>query len=48
MNREETAEALAEVEHPIYLLGRTELDAEGKMVDETQMDLVEAAAPVPA
>ena len=48
MNREETAKALTEVEDPIYLLGRTELDAGGEMVDDTQMDLMEAAAPVTA
>lgn len=42
------AEALVEVEGPMYLLGRTELDAEGKAVDDTQMNLMEAAAPVTA
>lgn len=48
MNREEAAEALAEVKDPMYLLGRTELDAEGEVVDDTQMDLMEAAIPVTA
>jgi len=48
MNREETAEALAEVKDPMYLLGRAELDAEGEVVDDTQMDLMEAAIPVAA
>ena len=41
VNREEVAEALAEVKDPMYLLGRAELDAEGEMVDDTQMDLME-------
>lgn len=48
MNREEAAEALAEVKDPMYLLGRTELDAEGEVVDDAQMDLMEAAIPVTA
>jgi len=46
MNREEVAEALAEVKDPMYLLGRAELDAEGEMVDDTQMDLMETTIPI--
>ena len=48
MNRGETAEALAEVKDLMYLLGRTGLNAEGEVVDDTQMDLMEAAVPVTA
>lgn len=48
MNREEAAEALAEVKDPMYLLGRAELDAEGEIVDDTQMELMEAATPIVA
>ena len=36
----EMAEALAEVEDPMYLFGRTELDAKGEVVDDTQMALM--------
>jgi len=46
MNLEEAAEALAEVKDPMYLLGRAELDAEGEVVDDTQMDLVETTIPI--
>jgi hypothetical protein len=46
MNREEVAEALAEVKDPMYLLGRAELDAEGEVVDDAQMDLVETTIPI--
>ena len=45
MNREETAQARAKVEYPVYLLGRTELDA---VADDTKMDPMEVAVPVPA
>lgn len=48
MNKEEAAEALAEVKDPMYLLGRTELDAEGEVVDDTQMDLMETTIPITA
>lgn len=40
-NKEEVAEALAEVKDPMYFLGRTELDAEGEVADDTQMDVME-------
>ena len=46
MNREEVAEALSEVKDPMYLLGRAELDAEGEVVDDTQMDLMETTIPI--
>ena len=46
MNREEVAEALSEVKDPMYLLGRTELDAEGELVDETQMELMDTGIPI--
>ena len=46
MNREEVAEALSEVKDPMYLLGRAELDAEGEVVDETQMELMDTGIPI--
>ena len=46
MNREEVAEALSEVKDPMYLLGRAELDAEGEVVDETQLELMDTGIPV--
>jgi len=46
MNKEEVAEALSEVKDPMYLLGRTELDAEGEVVDETQMELMDTSIPI--
>lgn len=45
-NKEEVAEAMAEVKDPMYFLGRAELDAEGEVVDDTQMDLVETTIPI--
>lgn len=48
MNKEEVAEALAEVKDPMYFLGRAELDAEGEVVDDTQMDLMETTIPTNA
>ena len=48
MNKEEVAEALAEVRDPMYFLGRAELDAEGEVVDDTQMDLMETTIPINA
>ncbi|KAF9785156.1 RNA polymerase II-associated [Thelephora terrestris] len=46
MNKEEVAEALAEVKDPMYFLGRAELDAEGEVVDDTQMELMETTVPI--
>jgi len=46
MNGEEVAEALSEVKDPMYLLGRAELDAEGEVVDETQMELMDTSIPI--
>lgn len=46
MNREEVAEALSEVKDPMYLLGRADLDAEGEVVDETQMELMDTGIPI--
>ena len=48
MNKEEVVEALAEVRDPMYFLGRAELDAEGEVVDDTQMDLMETTIPINA
>lgn len=45
-NKEEVAEALAEVKDPMYFLGRAELDAEGEVVDDTQLDVVETTIPI--
>lgn len=45
-NKEEVAEAMAEVRDPLYFLGRAELDAEGEVADDTQMDLVETTIPI--
>lgn len=47
-NKEEVAEAMAEVKDPMYFLGRAELDAEGEVVDDTQMDLMETTIPINA
>lgn len=47
-NKEEVAEAMAEVRDPLYFLGRAELDAEGEVVDDAQMDLVETTMPIDA
>jgi RNA polymerase II-associated factor 1 len=47
-NKEEVAEALAEVKDPMYFLARAELDAEGEVVDDAQMDLMETAIPINA
>ena len=46
MNKEEAAEASAEVKDPMYLFGRAELDAEGEVVDETQMELMDTPIPI--
>lgn len=46
MNREEVAEALSEVKDPMYLLGRAELDAEGEVVDDAQMELMDTVIPI--
>lgn len=48
MNKEEAAEALAEVKDPMYFFGRAELDAEGEMVDDTQVEMVETTVPINA
>lgn len=47
-NKEEVAEAMAEVKDPMYFLARAELDAEGEVADDTQMDLMETTIPINA